>query len=95
MMPWVLYSGKMTRSMPGSPSFMPSIIRAILRAFVDDFPLGVQPRHPVVDDRDADGVVAGRNIAMASGVSFNAMVVRCSTLSCRGDRPLTRQDDGG
>ena len=32
MMPCVLYSGKITRSMPGRPSFMPSIIFAILRA---------------------------------------------------------------
>jgi hypothetical protein len=32
MMPCVLYSGKMTRSMPGRPTFMPSIIWAIWRA---------------------------------------------------------------
>ncbi|KAG1558641.1 hypothetical protein G6F48_013844 [Rhizopus delemar] len=33
MMPWVEYSGKITRSMPGRPSFMPSTILAMLRAF--------------------------------------------------------------
>ena len=33
MMPCVEYSGKITRSMPGRPIFMPSIISAILRAF--------------------------------------------------------------
>jgi len=33
MIPWVLYSGKMTRSRPGSPSFMPSTICRILWAF--------------------------------------------------------------
>jgi hypothetical protein len=33
MIPCVLYSGKMTRSMPGRPTFMPSTISPIFRAF--------------------------------------------------------------
>jgi hypothetical protein len=32
MIPWVLYSGKMTRSMPGQAGFMPTSMSAILRA---------------------------------------------------------------
>ncbi len=32
MIPWVLYSGKITRSMPGRPTFIPTIMSAILRA---------------------------------------------------------------
>ena len=32
IMPWVLYSGKITRSMPGRPAFMPTSMSAILRA---------------------------------------------------------------
>ena len=32
MMPCVLYSGKITRSIPGRPTFMPSSMSAILRA---------------------------------------------------------------
>src|SRR6476659_717032 len=32
MIPWVLYSGKITRSMPGSPTFIPTSISPILRA---------------------------------------------------------------
>ena len=32
MIPCVLYSGKITRSMPGSPTFMPTIMSAMLRA---------------------------------------------------------------
>jgi hypothetical protein len=32
MIPCVLYSGKMTRSMPGRPDFIPMTISAILRA---------------------------------------------------------------
>ena len=32
MMPCVLYSGKITRSMPGKADFMPTSISAILRA---------------------------------------------------------------
>jgi len=32
MMPWVEYSGKITRSMPGSPVFMPTIMSAIFLA---------------------------------------------------------------
>jgi hypothetical protein len=32
MIPCVLYSGKMTRSSPGRPTFMPSTIDAIWRA---------------------------------------------------------------
>src|ERR1700709_2724241 len=32
MMPWVEYSGKITRSMPGSPTFMPTTISAIFLA---------------------------------------------------------------
>ncbi len=64
MMPWVLYSGKMTRSMPGKPIFMPTIISAILPAFAEDLGLGVQARHLVVDDGDADGVVAAADITV-------------------------------
>ncbi len=32
MIPWVEYSGKTTRSMPGSPVFIPMSMSAILRA---------------------------------------------------------------
>ena len=32
MMPWVEYSGNTTRSMPGSPDFIPTTMSAILRA---------------------------------------------------------------
>ena len=32
MMPWVEYSGKITRSMPGRPRFMPVSMAAMLRA---------------------------------------------------------------
>ncbi|MNU08550.1 hypothetical protein D3C72_2546430 [compost metagenome] len=32
MMPCVEYSGKITRSMPGRPDFMPTTMSAILRA---------------------------------------------------------------
>ena len=32
MMPWVLYFGKITKSIPGRPTFMPSIVLAMLCA---------------------------------------------------------------
>ena len=67
MMPCVLYSGKTTRSMPGKPSLMPSIIRAMLRALSRTSLLGVQARHLVIDDGDADGVGAAGNVSVMHG----------------------------
>ena len=58
MMPWVEYSGKITRSMPGRPVFMPTTMSAILRALSSTSARGVQARHLVIDDGDADRVVA-------------------------------------
>src|SRR4029078_9093210 len=57
MMPWVEYSGKITRSMPGRPVFMPTHVRD-LAGIVEHLGPGVQARHFVVDDSDADDVVA-------------------------------------
>jgi hypothetical protein len=55
MMPWVEYSGKITRSIPGRPIFMPFNISAILRR-CEHLGLGVKTRHLVVDDGHADRV---------------------------------------
>ena len=64
MMPWVEYSGKITRSMPGRPSLHADDHVGDLAGVVEHLGLGVQARHLVVDDRDADGVVAGGNVTV-------------------------------
>ena len=64
MMPCVLYSGKMTRSMPGQADLHAVDHLGDLAGVVEHLLLGVQARHLVVDDRDADGVVTAGNVSV-------------------------------
>jgi hypothetical protein len=58
MMPWVEYSGKMTRSIPGQAGLHADHHVADLAGVLQHFGLRVQARHLVVDDRYADRVLA-------------------------------------
>ena len=81
MMPWVLYSGKITRSMPGRPDLHADDHVGDLPGVVEHLRLGVQARHLVVDDGDADGVVAAGNITVKHVVS------PCLMCECVGRSP--------
>ena len=49
---------------------MPTTMSAIFRAFVEHLRLGVQARHLVINDGDADRVVAAGNVTVKHGRSL-------------------------